>query len=71
MNKALLTLCIVFSMVFSVVIGYLLGIRKNFQNVLIEKNQLIMEMDKSCYEQFQNNMDKTLYLKLNYEGKTE
>lgn len=69
MNKALLTVCIMFSMIFSVIIGYLLGIRKNFQNVLVEKNQLIMEMDRSCYEQFQNNMDKTLYLKINFDDK--
>ena len=31
------------------------------------KYQLIMNMDKSCFDQFQNNQDKALYLKLYFE----
>lgn len=66
-DKALIFISILFAVAFFFLVGYFLGTQKNYQNVTVEKNQLIMEMDKSCYEQFQNNMDKTLFLKLNFE----
>jgi len=31
------------------------------------KYQLIMNMDSSCFDQFKNNQDKTLFLKLRFE----
>lgn len=34
---------------------------------IIQKNIIEVEMDKSCYDQFLNNYDKTLYLKLRFE----
>jgi len=32
-----------------------------------EVNQLVVEMDKSCFNQFKNNMDKTIFVKLNFK----
>jgi len=31
------------------------------------KNQIVIEMDKSCFTQFQNNMDKTIFVKLYFK----
>ncbi len=30
-------------------------------------NQLVVEMDKSCFEQFKNNTDKTIFVKLYFK----
>jgi hypothetical protein len=39
------------------------------QEVQTPDNILEMQMDKSCFDQFQNNMNKTLYLKLEFKDK--
>ena len=31
------------------------------------KNVIEVEMDKSCYDQFKNNMDKTIFVKLYFK----
>ena len=33
----------------------------------VEEHKIVIEMDRSCYEQFENNMDKSVYLKLNFK----
>lgn len=34
---------------------------------VIEKNVIEVEMDSSCYQQFLNNSDKTIFVKLYFE----
>lgn len=35
--------------------------------IKVEKNVIEVEMDKSCFTQFENNIDKTIYVKLNFK----
>ena len=35
--------------------------------VKVEKNVIEVEMDKSCFTQFQNNVDKSIYVKLTFK----
>ena len=37
------------------------------QEIKVEEYKLEVEMDKSCYEQLQNNMDGAIYVKLYFK----
>lgn len=52
--------------VIALAIGFYCGNQTPKQEVIIspQVHQIIWEMDKSCYEQFNNNLDKAIYLKL-------
>jgi len=46
-----------------------LAIKKGENKIEEPKNQIIVEMDKSCFDQFQNNLDKAIYVKLYFKDK--
>jgi uncharacterized ion transporter superfamily protein YfcC len=39
-------------------------VNKPKEVIQVEENKIEVEMDKSCYDQFKNNMDKTIFVKL-------
>jgi hypothetical protein len=65
-TKLLAVIGVLISLFFN---GYLLKmyIDKPVTVERVEKNVIEVEMDKSCYDQFKNNMDKTIYVKLNFK----
>jgi hypothetical protein len=43
--------------------------KEGYEMLQESQDIVVMQMDEGCAEQFKNNMDKTLYLKIRFEGK--